>query len=71
MHLIVLSDYPMMMFGCHKAAHAFEICGIPEGSAYPWSGPDQMTVWEPDDIDVIRRRFAEWRDASASGGEDS
>lgn len=65
MHLIVLSDYPMMMFGCNKAARAFEICGIPEGTGYPWSRPDQMTVWEPDDLDVIRRRFAAWREAAA------
>ncbi len=61
MHLIVLSDYPMMMFGCHEAQHAFEICGIERGGNYPWSLPHQSTVWEPDNLSVIRRHFAAWQ----------
>lgn len=60
MHLVVLSDYPMMMFGCAKAAHAFELCGIPNGASYPWKRANQMTVWDPDDISVIRKHFSAW-----------
>ncbi len=58
MHLIVLSGYPMMMFGCHEAQHAFEICGIQKGGNYPWAGPDQHTIWDPDDLPTIRSHFS-------------
>jgi hypothetical protein len=62
MHLCVLSDYPFMMFACHQAENAFRICGIGRGANYPWAGDNQMTIWQPDDLPTIRRRFAEWRE---------
>lgn len=64
MHLIVLSNYPMMMFGCHMATRAYEICGIEAGGNYPWARPDQFTIWQPDDLVNIQSAFDLWRDAA-------
>lgn len=62
-HLILLSDYPLMMFDCQKSAGGYAACGMEFGSQCPWSGPHQRLIWEPDDLDVLRKHFAEWERA--------
>lgn len=61
MHLIALSEYPMMTFGWQGAAETSKKCGIAKGAGYPWLRPNQQMIWEPDDLPVIRRHFAAWK----------
>lgn len=63
MHLCVLSECPVMMFGAHEARHAFELCGIPDGSQYPWAFPHQRLIWDPDSPENIRKHFEAWKSA--------
>lgn len=61
MHLVALSDYPMMMFDCQKAAGGFESSGIAFGTQTPWARGNQRLIWEPDDLEVLRKYFAAWQ----------
>lgn len=61
LHLALLSDHPVMMFDCQKSAGGYAKCGMEFGSQCPWSGPHQRLIWEPDDLQVLRKHFAEWR----------
>ncbi len=61
MHCIVLSEYPMMMFGCNKSVLDYVRLGIPNGTSYPWHRPNQFCVWESDDLPVIRKHFDIWK----------
>lgn len=60
MHLIVCSDHPMMMFNCSALAEPYRKCGMEFGEQYPWARPNQMAIWEPDSLDVLRRCFDAW-----------
>lgn len=60
MHLIILSEYPMMMFKMAREEAAYNTVGIKTGDTYPWLLPNQHTFWEADLLPNIRRRFKEW-----------
>lgn len=62
----LLSEYPMMAFDFQKSASAIERqSGMKFGEQLPWATKDQFQVWEPDDLDVIRRHFYAWQEARA------
>lgn len=61
MHLCSLTPYPMMCFFSAEQCGGFTNAGMSWGEQYPWCGPDQILCWEPDEPDIIRRRFRQWR----------
>lgn len=69
MHLCVVSDCPYMMFDCQNSDGAYASCGMALGAQYPWARPDQIAIWEPDDIDVLRKHFELWKSGTSAGGQ--
>lgn len=63
MFLCGLTPYPVMCFDCHVVGGQFAKGGLPQGRNYPWFGPEQHLVWEPDELPVMRRHFSAWREA--------
>lgn len=57
MHLCILADYPVMMFGAHEARRAFELSGIEDRGHYPWATDWQFLIWEADDLPTIKRHW--------------
>lgn len=57
--LCLLSDYPSMTFDLQKSS--MEKAGVPFGKPWPLSSSNQLQIYEPDDLPVIRRHFAAWR----------
>ena len=62
MQLCSLTPYPMMCFGAPVAEGALGNIGIRPGGQFPWCGPDQRLIWEPDELPVLRRVFNAWRE---------
>ena len=62
MQLCSFTEYPMLCFGCQAAEGAFSNIGIAAGEQFPWCGPRQRLVWEPDELPVLRRAFSQWRE---------
>lgn len=62
-----LSEYPCMSFNCHLLN--VRKLGIEVGGSPPWTLPQHHSIYEPDDLPVIRRHFEAWREAheTASG----
>jgi hypothetical protein len=58
--LCFLSEYPAMQFGCNPEDSTK--AGLRMGSALPWLLPQHRQVFEPAELPVIRRHFAEWRE---------
>ncbi|MGP1675911.1 MAG: hypothetical protein ACTS6J_01980 [Burkholderiales bacterium] len=58
--LCALSEYPMMHFDNQKSSLAH--IGVPYGEKYPFMLPQHQMIYEPDDLPVIRKHFAAWRD---------
>ena len=56
-----LSEYPVMVFDFQKSAGPLDNLGMAFGDQLPWSNKNQIQIWEPDDLDVIRRHFNLWR----------
>lgn len=62
-HLIELSEYPVMVFAAQRSERAIAGYGIGPGEQYPWARPHQRLIWEDDDLPTLRRHFAAWRAA--------
>jgi hypothetical protein len=62
MFLCTLTPYPCMSFdwGLGPQEQVLTLSGIAKGSRMPWCDRDQFTFWQPDDLDIIRRRFDDW-----------
>jgi hypothetical protein len=58
MGLLYFTPYPMMMFDCLNAEHAWKKHGIWPGQQIPWMLPGQSLVWEKPTIEVLRSEFA-------------
>jgi hypothetical protein len=56
---VMLSEYPVTIFGCPRVAGAFHNADIASGQQLPWSRPNQRLVWEPDTLPVLLRYFEE------------
>jgi hypothetical protein len=61
MHLISLTEYPMMMVITQPARGGFDTIGINPGGAYPWCLPQHKMIWAEDDLPSLRLMFEEWR----------
>lgn len=57
--LCFLSEYPAMGFDVQKSPPTG--AGVPFGESYPFLLPQHTQIYEPDDLDVIRRHFSAWR----------
>lgn len=60
--LTALTDYPMMMFVPPGRHGVLKKCGIAVGQQLPWMGPNQFLIWEPDELPVLRKHFAAWKE---------
>lgn len=55
MGLLMLSPYPMQMWGCGLAEQAWRKHGIERDQQVPWLRPGQSLVWETPTLDGMRR----------------
>jgi hypothetical protein len=62
--LCYTTPYPMMQFDVQKCAGIMRQCGIATGGKLPWMTKDQLMIWEPDDLPVIRRHFEGWNETA-------
>jgi hypothetical protein len=60
MHLITLTDYPVMMFATKASHKGFREVGMHPLENYPWCLPHQKIVWAEDDLDSLRKQFRNW-----------
>lgn len=58
--LCSLTEYPCMTFNHGSLRPFLEKIGLRFGEPMPWCGENQITVWERDDLNTIRRHFAAW-----------
>jgi hypothetical protein len=56
---LLLSEYPVMIFGCDRVVGALGNANIELGQQMPWSRPNQKLVWEPDDLPTLMQHFEE------------
>jgi hypothetical protein len=59
-HLCMLGGYPCMVFDAQKCEPTLLQNGLKRGENFPWAGPDQHLIWEPDDLPVIEKHFERW-----------
>jgi hypothetical protein len=65
MFMCSVSEYPCMIFNYGKLRTFLEKIGLTYGAPMPWCGRDQITIWENDDVDTIRRHFEMWERSRA------
>jgi hypothetical protein len=63
MFLCTLTPYPCMSFAWGRGIQEVVLTkyGMPRGTNMPWCGSDQFTFWHSDELEIIRRCFAEWK----------
>jgi hypothetical protein len=44
--MLMVTDYPVMMWDCSTNPHGFASHGIPEGGQIPWARANQRLVWK-------------------------
>lgn len=62
MHIISLTEFPMMMFANAATHGGYRNVGIEPGGNYPWCNDHQHIVWAEDDLESLRTAFREWQD---------
>ncbi len=65
--LCFLSEYPAMQFDVQKGPP--KNAGLAHGERYPFLLPQHHQIYEPDDLDVIRRHFAAYREGQCAATE--
>lgn len=66
MTILSMTDYPVMAFKYRRNAGYLRKQGMEEPQKFPWCQDKQMMFWEDDDLDNIRRRFEEWKNAASA-----